>query len=519
MIPENPVKTVPTYATESLYMTPPNQEQIRNGVIPLDSLPAPWWNWLWNQLTINEGRTVSALNDILTELHNVLQSVGITPSQMDSSQLRQAVVKIGQTVGTDTTPGSVKSSDVPGKVAIASDGTMTANGLGNINDLNTDVATSIVNAINWLYKNTSDKIGALTDLQTSDKTNLVSAINSNKVANDNTNTIIGGLSSLTTAVKTSIVNAINSIVDGATKVAKAALADVASKVGHTLTINGVTFDGSADKSITINAATVQDDILKKIFKVGAYYITENSENPATTFGFGTWVELTEGRGIIQSGSSYTPGSEGGSNSVALSTANMPSHTHPFTPGGNVSSHNHTLSYTLQPHSHLVPGGMTARSTLSVGASVFRPGVVDTLTSSSGDPKYGNGILGYITPRTSINNEDSFYFGMPDTILPARGAFVYRPVQGTGFDCIRTPASMYAKGPLKVAAVWYMSTQPVDPNTIAPPGAVYRPSLADTTAPAAPTFTGVKGNTDGAGSGTAFSVLNAYRAAHIWRRTA
>lgn len=511
MISENPVKTVPTYATESLYMTPPNQEQIRNGVIPLDSLPAPWWNWLWNQLTINEGQTVNALNDILTELHNVLQSAGITPSRLDSSQLRQAIVKLSQAIGTDTTPGSVISSSVPGKVAIAADGTMTANGLGNINDLNTDVATSVVNAINWLYKNTTDKIGALTDLQTSDKTNLVSAINSNKAANDNTNTVIGTLSSLTTAVKTSIANAINSIVDGATKVAKAALADVASKVAHTLTINGVTFDGSADKSITINAATVQDGILKKIFKVGAYYITESSENPATTFGFGTWVELTEGQGIIQSGSTYTAGSTGGSNKVTLSTSNLPSHGHSYTPSGKVGAHRHMFTPSGGvniDHSHLYLDKLRPRNQLTGASGV-------------GTTQYiAHDMLGYLG-QVDLN--------LPSAIKPMSCITVsasWQSPTATSQPTFTAVSLGTNRTQTYLSAVWSQTGQPIPSGTHwadfghiheidSKPLAGTRSSTEDGT----PTFTGIAANTGSTGSGTSFSVLNAYRAAHIWRRTA
>lgn len=65
--------------------------------------------------------------------------------------------------------------------------------------------------------------------------------------------------------------------------------------------------------------------LNSVYPVGSIYMSVNSTSPATLFG-GTWVEL-QGRFLLGRSSSYGNGSTGGAATVAISTAQMPSHGH------------------------------------------------------------------------------------------------------------------------------------------------------------------------------------------------
>ena len=96
--------------------------------------------------------------------------------------------------------------------------------------------------------------------------------------------------------------------------------------------------------------------------VGSLYWTSSSENPATTFGGGTWVQIKD-KFILAAGDTYTNGDTGGSATVTLTTDQIPSHTHSgTTDDGGVShthdysgqtsengSHNHKVLHSLSPY--------------------------------------------------------------------------------------------------------------------------------------------------------------------------
>lgn len=85
--------------------------------------------------------------------------------------------------------------------------------------------------------------------------------------------------------------------------------------------------------------------LQAAYPVGAIYISTVVTNPATLFGFGTWVAYGQGRMLIsQDGATYTAGSTGGSATSTIGTTNLPSHTHgvsSITVGNTDLSHTHT----------------------------------------------------------------------------------------------------------------------------------------------------------------------------------
>lgn len=82
----------------------------------------------------------------------------------------------------------------------------------------------------------------------------------------------------------------------------------------------------------LDAKTTQLATLQAVYPVGAIYISVSSTNPASIFGFGTWVTTnTSGRmliGVQSSNSRWnTPLETGGSETVTLTENQIPSHRH------------------------------------------------------------------------------------------------------------------------------------------------------------------------------------------------
>lgn len=169
MIPENPIETMDVYASQSQYLTGPDKAAQAAGTVPLDTLPADWWNWLWQQVTKRINEASQAVESIHTEILSVLQAASITPTEVSTNDLLNAIKAITRTVGSGDTAGAVKSSAKSGYVAIDSDGYMSPNGMGIPTTLNT-TAKQIVEAINEVlasldtYKTaTNDSITGLTN--------------------------------------------------------------------------------------------------------------------------------------------------------------------------------------------------------------------------------------------------------------------------------------------------------------------------------------------------------------------
>ena len=149
MIPSNPIPAVCNYGVSAVYKEEPSEQQIRAGVVPLDSLPAGWWNCMWyaNNRAINCAR--AAADSLIQEMNTVLTQAGVCPQEACYDQLYQAIEKIRTTIGTTLVAGAVKSSTTTGNVAIAADGTMSVNCLGTPSSLNTS-SKQVVGAINEL---------------------------------------------------------------------------------------------------------------------------------------------------------------------------------------------------------------------------------------------------------------------------------------------------------------------------------------------------------------------------------
>lgn len=152
MLPSNPIEVMDVYASNSQYINGPSPEQQAAGTVPLDTLPADWWNWLWKQITERINQASEGMEAIYDEVMSVLTAASIEPSQLQSNQLLNAIKALASVTGTAAVAGAVKSSTDSGKVSIDENGIMTVNGLGIPSALNTTVK-NIVGAINEILLN------------------------------------------------------------------------------------------------------------------------------------------------------------------------------------------------------------------------------------------------------------------------------------------------------------------------------------------------------------------------------
>ena len=82
------------YGVDATYKNAIPALEFASGVIPQDTLPAEWWNWLWYQTTAEQLHTVADLTGLFTEINNLFVQAGITPSAEDLTQIKQAVLKL-----------------------------------------------------------------------------------------------------------------------------------------------------------------------------------------------------------------------------------------------------------------------------------------------------------------------------------------------------------------------------------------------------------------------------------------
>lgn len=390
MIPENPIETMHVYASESQYLKGPDPAAQAAGTVPLDTLPADWWNWLWQEITkrINEAST--AVESIHNEILSVLQAASITPSDVSTTDLLNAIKAITRTVGSGDIAGAVKSSTKSGYVAIDSDGYMFPNGMGTPTTLNT-TAKQIVEAINEVlaalntYKTaTNDSITGLTNSKapnnhasTDTKYGTGSSTNYGHVklsdATDGTEGEGDGVAATPAAVAT-----VQAAVDDLSTA-------LALPAGVTVPYAGAT---SPTGWLLCNGQAVSRTSYSRLFAaIGTKY---GNGDGSTTFNVPDLRECNPvgiGRrasGVINHNEfelgefqddQYQKHSHGvgGNTGSTQPTFTGTAHTHSFTPSGRISSHNHQFTpegtvsehdHGLNAHTHsfhVTSGGMSANS--------------------------------------------------------------------------------------------------------------------------------------------------------------
>lgn len=225
--------------------------------------------------------------------------------------------------------------------------------------------------------------------------------------------------------------------------------------------------------------------------VGSYWWTQDDTDPNEAYG-GTWVRVKD-KFVFAAGDSYSAGNTGGNASVTLSTNQLPSHTHSFTPEGTVAGHTHGLAGhthaftpagTVSSHAHGLAGHTHSFSgtTASSGSHTH----TYTLWTRGGESASGNNIGA---------KPNEYYSHSLNT--GAAGAHTHTVSGTTGGNSGNTSAAA--------------------PAFTGKAGTTSGNSGA--TASTAPAFTGKSGTTGNTGSGNSVNIMPPYEVANCWRRTA
>ncbi len=332
------------------------------------------------------------------------------------------------------------------------------------------------------------------------------------------------------------------------------MSSVQAEMNNVLDAAGKT-PAESDSSQLVNSikyliAQAKAEAILAAHPVGSLYWTESTENPNTTFGGGTWVQIKD-KFILAAGDTYTNKATGGNATVTLTVANLPSHSHTYTPSGSVSvaSHthglnNHTHSFTpagsvtvsshshgLNNHTHTFTPAGTVSSTFS-GSAVTSSGMSDNSTGKwgvrvSNSKDTGAGIDRY-TPSTSgnvtvdMNSYIRVLHQRPDDNFTASREHYY------SIDVSHTH-TVTPKGTVSSTFTGTAGTTGGNTGNTAntTPIASFSGSASSTgaasgntagTAPSA-TFTGSQSSTLLTGNSTSFSIMPPYEVKYCWKRTA
>ena len=129
---------------------------------------------------------------------------------------------------------------------------------------------------------------------------------------------------------------------------------------------------------SLNKRAVGAFLLDLTHPVGSLYWTSSNENPAVTFGGGTWTQIKDCF-VWAKGDNDTVNATGGAKTVTLEVANLPSHNHSFT-GTSVTS-----GANSRGHTHTLNNGNTSSSGTTATAG-FR-GISGTVNVSGGNHRH------------------------------------------------------------------------------------------------------------------------------------
>ena len=242
----------------------------------------------------------------------------------------------------------------------------------------------------------------------------------------------------------------------------------------------------------------KENFLNLVYPVGSIYWSSKNTNPGTLFG-GTWTQIKD-KFILAAGDYYSNGATGGAATVTLTVSNMPSHSHSFTPSGNVSSHSHTGP----SHTHSFTPSGTVSSHHHTGPSHSHSFTPSGEISTNGDHTH----LVYFDLDDSIGTAESFAVN--------QGISRYHELEGTSkagshkHDFTGTAGTTGEAGTGDTG-----DTAPSFSGTAGTTGAAGTGNTGET----APSFTGTAGNTSSSGSGSSFSILPHYIVKYCWERTA
>ena len=358
-------------ATRPEFVDMPTTLQQQEGVAPMDTLPAQWWNAMWKLATKDINAFRDYVGDAFTEINNLLTKFGITLEDADSEQLYDFfhndyvqsylkgifVNKSGDTIDGDLHVKGDLTIDGIGEEIISTELKVGANIItlrnGNPSALGSTELAGVVtenydgnnhNNIIAIDKNGTARVGDIdittrflysndgTKFYTDEKLTTPATIGANEKVRDTGNQTSGGVE----------------IYEGITY-SNDDTQPLLTRAEENLLINGHYLKWDAEKQCAVDGGVAID----MYYPVGSIYWTGKSPdeggNPNILFG-GTWKQIKD-RFVLAAGDTYINGNTGGSATVTLTKEQMPNHNHSgYTDFVNLA-HSHSIGYTDTSHQH------------------------------------------------------------------------------------------------------------------------------------------------------------------------
>jgi microcystin-dependent protein len=195
---------------------------------------------------------------------------------------------------------------------------------------------------------------------------------------------------------------------------------------------------SGGETKKISFSVIKQYMLDLAHPVKSYYASDDPTDPGTLFG-GTWRRI-QGRVLYGADSSHAAGTEFGSSTTKLSTANLPAHSHGLNEGsgstGEAGSHNHGSSYrhtimTSNLQEYANPAGWGIAYSNDMGRYIEpRPGAggiyqLAGFDMSSGMASNGNHTHTIKTSGSATQNAGS---GVAfNNIQPSRATYIWQRI--------------------------------------------------------------------------------------------
>ena len=399
-------------ATRPEFVDMPTVLQQQEGVAPMDTCPAQWWNAMWKLATKDINAFRDYVGDAFTEINNLLTEFGITLADSDTEQLYDFfhndyvqnylstffVNKNGDTIDGDLHIKGDLSVDGIGEEIISTELKVGANTITLRNDNpsalgNTELAGVVTenydgnnhNNIIAINKNGVARVGdidiATRILYSNDGTNFYTdedlttpaTIGATEEVRDTGNQTSGGIE-----IYEGITYSNNDTQPLLTRAESNSLND-----GHYLK-----WDATNQRAVDGGVA------IDMFYPIGSIYWTgkapDDGGNPNVLFG-GTWVQIKD-RFIWAKGDNDTLNATGGAKTVTLTTNQMPSHTHSGTTDSGGVDHTHEMD-----HRHYTGNG---DAWTPVAGSITIPGDSNYTATQQSASKFSSNVGGgWNTPIT------------------------------------------------------------------------------------------------------------------------
>ena len=263
-----------------------------------------------------------------------------------------------------------------------------------------------------------------------------------------------------------------------------------------------------------NNVVGSETALNKIYPVGSIYIStdlDTVEKVNSALG-GTWEVYGNGK-VLRSSTEESGQTNDSTGNISLTAANLPSHTHSYTPSGTVSKPTFTGSAVTSGGNSANPSATFKGTAGTTGnQSANHTHSIPSLSGSTNNTgNHTHGIYGGYESGWSTSIGDSSSSNIWG-IFPSSKAYnlAHMVSKGAHSHTVSTTASTTGGN----SANHKHSFTPA--GTVSLSGS-HTHSVTAAGTVSQPTFTGTKSNTESTGSNTPFSVLDPYITVYMYKR--